>query len=156
MSIGALHSDGKNSTSLYHLIIGLDSLQQGRFGMVIEEVNLVIQQVAPIPHPLNVWNYNTPVHYENENQYRALYLGQTTGAVIPTDYLRFQYGFVQLKPGETDQIDIHFISRIEANIWFSVQVVYRIDNESILHTLKLPQVFEIMFANKSDWHLYNL
>ncbi len=156
MSISALHSDGQNSTLLYHLIIGLDSLQKERFGMVIEKVNLVIQQVAPIPHPLNVWNYTSPVHYENENHYRALYLGQETGAVISTNYLRFQYGFVQLKPGETDQIDIHIISRVEANIWFSVQVVYRINNESILHTLKLPQVFEIMFANKSDWHFYHL
>src|SRR6266567_546556 len=156
MSISALHTDGKDSMSLYHLIIGLDSLQQGRFGMIIEEVNLVIQKEAPIPHPVNVWNYIPPVDYENENQYRALYLGQETGAVIPTDYLRFQYGFVQLKPGETDQIDIHVISRVEANIWFSVQIVYRIDNESILHTLKLPEVFEVMFVNKSDWHLYHL
>jgi hypothetical protein len=155
-AIPALHTDGEKSLLFYNLSIGLNSLQQGHFGMIIEEVNLAILQVAPLPHPLNVWNDTSSyVHYENENQYRGIYLGQQAGAVIPTDYLRFQYGFVQLKPGEADQIDIHVISRIEANIWFTVQVVYRIDNESQLYTLRLPQQFEIMFANKSDWHLYS-
>jgi hypothetical protein len=154
MSITALHTDGENSMLLYHLIIGLNSLQQGHFGMIIEKVNLIILKVAPIPHPLNVWNNPLNVYNENENQYRALYLGQQAGAVIPADYLRIQFGFVQLKPGETDQIDLHVISRVEANIWFTVQVVYRIANKSQLHTLRLSQQFEVMFANKLDWHLY--
>ena len=156
MSIPALHTDGENSMLLYHLIVGLNSLQRGRFGMVIEEVNLVILKVAPLPHPLNVWSNTLYVHYENENQYRALYLGQQADAIITADYLRFQFGFVQLKPGETDQIDVHVVSRVEANIWFTVQVIYRIANESQLHTLRLPQQFEVMFANKSDWHLYQI
>jgi len=158
MNIGALHTDGKNSTLLYHLIIGLDSLQQGRFGMTIQAVNLLIQQVAPMPHPLNVWDNTSSIQYENENQYRAFYFGQDAGALMPTIYLRFPngLGYMHLKPRETDQMDIHIDSNVEANIKFSVRVTYRVDNESQLHMLQLSRAIEIMFADQSDWHLYRL
>jgi hypothetical protein len=156
ISTGALHPDGTNSTFQYHLIIGLNSLQQGRFGMIIKEVDLGVQKVDPIPHPLNVWNDSLLVHYDNENHYRVIYFGQEAGAVMPAEYLRFQNGFVHLKPRESDQIDIHIISRLEANLYFSVQVIYSIDNESQPHVLKLPRVFQVIFAKVSDWHLYHL
>src|SRR5260370_1842209 len=155
-SIAALHSDGEKSLLLNHIIIGLNSLQQGRFGMIIEEVNLVITQVAPMQHPLYVWQFSPLINYENDNQYRALYLGQQAGAILPTNFLRYPFGFEQLKPGDTDQIDVHVVSRIEANIWFTVQVVYRIANESQPHTINLSHQFEVMFANNADWNLYHL
>lgn len=155
-TIPALRSDGETSLPLYSLIIGLNSLQQGRFGMIIEEVNLAILHVAPLPHPLNVWQPPPSfIDNGNDNQYRGIYVGQQAGIVMPTDYLRFPYGYVQLKPGGIDQIDIHVISRLEANIWFTVEVQYRLDNESILRPLRLTQQFEVMFANTSDWQLYH-
>ncbi|HEU5377804.1 MAG TPA: hypothetical protein VFV38_20465 [Ktedonobacteraceae bacterium] len=154
-TIPALRTDGETSLPLYSLIIGLNSLQQGRFGMIIEEVNLAILHIAPLPHPLNVWQPPLYVDNGNDNQYRGIYLGQQAGAVMPTEYLRFPHGYVQLKPGGTDQIDIHLTSRIEANFWFTVQIIYRLDNESILRPLRLTQQFEVMFANASDWQLYH-
>jgi len=154
-TIPALRSDGETSLPLYSLIIGLNSLQQGRFGMIIEEVNLAVLHVAPLPHPLNVWQPPLYIDNGNDNQYRGIYLGQQVGTVIPTDYLRFPHGYVQLKPGGTDQIDIHLISQIEANIWFTIQIKYRLDNESRLRPLELTQQFEVMFANASDWQLYH-
>lgn len=154
MNIAVLHTDGQNSMLLYHLVLGLNDLQQERFGMIIEEVDLVVQQVLPMPYPLNIWNAPSLTHYENDNQYRAVYIGQDAGAVMPAQYLRFQFGQVELAPGEQDQIDVHIISQVEANVLFSVQVIYRVSGDRPLHLLKLPQVFEVMFVDKSDWHLY--
>ena len=157
MSIGVLHTDGKNSISLYHIILGLDSLQQGRFGMTIQEVNLIIQQVEPVPHPLDVWNHTSSFQYENKNSYRAFYFGQEA-RTIPTIYSRFQYrlGYMHLNPRETDQMDIHIVSNMEADIKFSIQVIYRVDNERLSHPLQLSQAFEVMFADESYWRLYHL
>jgi len=154
MNIAALHTDGQNSMLLYHLVLGLNDLQQERFGIIIEEVDLVVQQVPPMLYPFNVWNTPSLTHYENDNQYRAVYTGQDAGAVLPAQYLRFQIGWVQLAPGEQDQIDVHIISQVEANVLFSVQVIYRVSDGRQLYLLKLPQVFEVMFADKSHWHLY--
>src|SRR5258708_21029528 len=154
-SIAAIPANGQNSMLSYHLILGLQNLrQEASFGLIIEEVNIVIQKVFPIPYPLNVWNSNLLNDYSNSNQYRGLYFGQDIGSLIPTNYLRFPNGFVHLNPGETDQIDLHIISRTEAGIGFYVQVIYRNDNEQRVYTLKLTQLFEIMFANTIDWYLY--
>lgn len=156
-SIGVLLTDGQSSSPLYHLILGLQNLQEGRFGMTIEKVELVVQQVSPIPRPLNVWTNPSSIDYENDNQYQAIYAGQEAGAILPSEYLRFKNGFVHLNPRETDQIDLHLVSRVEADIQFSVQVLYRIDNESQRHSLRLslPRPFEVMFADASDWRLYH-
>jgi hypothetical protein len=124
--------------------------------LTIQEVDLIVQRIAPMPHPLNVWNETLLGDYENENQYQVFYGGQDTGATLTGKYLRFEHGVVHLKPRETDQIDVHLISQLEANIWFLVRVIYRVDNESQLHTLQLPQMFQVMFATESDWHLYRL
>lgn len=157
-SIGALKTDGQTSSPLYHLVLGLHSLQEGRFGMTIEKIELVVQEVSPIPRPLNVWNKLYLIDYENPDQYQAAYTGQEAGTMLPAEYLRFKNGFVHLNPGETNPIDIHLISRVEADIQFSVQVLYRVDNESRWHllSLSLPSPFEVVFAEASSWHLYRL
>jgi len=124
--------------------------------MTIEKVELVVQRVSPIPSPLKVWTNPSLINYENNNQYRAVYAGQEAGAILPTDYHRFRNGFVHLNPRETDQIDIHIVSRVEADMRFSVQVIYRVDNESQWHILSLPCLFEVVFADASDWRLYHL
>ncbi len=159
-SIGVLSTDGQSSSPFYHLILGLQNLQEGRFGMTIEKVELVVQQVSPIPRPLNVWTEPLSTTYENANQYRAVYAGQEAGAILPTEYLRFKNGFVHLNPrgspGDTDSIDLHLVSRVEADIQFSVQVIYRVDNESQWHLLSLPRRFEVVFADASSWRLYHL
>ena len=126
--------------------------------MTIEKIELVVQEVSPIPHSLNVWNKLSLVDYENLDQYQAAYTGQEAGTMLPAKYLRFKNGFVHLNPGETNPIDIHLISRVEADIQFSVQVLYRVDNESRWHLLRLslPRPFEVVFADASNWRLYHL
>jgi hypothetical protein len=154
-SIAVLPPDGHNSTLLYHLILGLQNLQRDRFGMTIEQIDLVIQQVSPVPQTLNVWMYTSPIDNSNNNQYQAFYAGQPNGTILLTNFMRFKNGFVHLIPGETDSIDIHFVSRLEATIQFSVRVIYRVDNESQEHWLRLPHLFEVIFAHPSKWHLYH-
>jgi hypothetical protein len=156
--IGALKTDGQSSPPPYHLILGLHSLQEGRFGMTIEEIKLVVQEVSPIPRPLNAWNKLSLIDYGNSDQYQAAYTGQEAGTMLPAEYLRFKNGFEHLNPGETNPIDIHLISRVEAHIQFSVQVLYRVDNESRSSSLRLslPHPFEVVFADASNWHLYHL
>lgn len=157
-SIAVLPPDGHNSTLLYHLILGLQNLKQGRFGMTIEQIDLVIEHVSPVPQTLNVWKYTSPIDYGNNNQYQAFYAGQPNNAILLTDFLRYTpgNGFVRLSPGETDSIDIHIVSRLEATIQFSVQVIYRVDDELQAHWLRLPYLFEVIFANPSKLHLYHL
>jgi len=149
-----LPADGHNSTLLYHLILGLQNLQQGHYGMTIEQINLVVEHVSPAPQTLNVWKYTSPINYSTNNQYQAFYAGQLTNAILLTD-LSFK-GFVRLSPRETDSIDIHIVSRLEKTIQFSVQVMYRVDYEFQEHWLRLPLLFEVIFANPSKWHLYHL
>ncbi len=50
--IGALRLDRKNP---YRIVVGIHSLQQGNYGLLIEKVDIVINKVVQIPRPLNVW-----------------------------------------------------------------------------------------------------
>jgi hypothetical protein len=64
---------------------------------------------------------------------------------------------VQLAPGEGDSLDIELTSRVPMDLQFAVQVTYRVITDSQVHTLTLPQVFEVVFLSPSaSWRLYQL
>jgi hypothetical protein len=166
-SIGVLQADGQNSTGHYHLILGLQSLLRGTYGLTIQSIGLIVKDVSDIPSPLNIWYDHSFISYEKEIQGRAFYFGQERGGFMPAvfaspqgDYSGLQTRLVHLNPagadqiGETEQIDLHIVSQVKADVQFFVQVTYRIDNESVSHTMRLPSLFEVVFADPSDWHLY--
>jgi hypothetical protein len=151
-SIGAVRLDMKQASS-YRVVLGVQSLQQGRFGVIFEQIALVVEQVPPMPHPLNVWNPSTLVGY-NTNSYQVNYSGQTTGAALPATYTSILHGFLELAPGEPDQFNVQISTRYPVDIRFRVQVTYRVTNESETHVLTLPLVYEVMFSDASNWHEY--
>lgn len=152
-SIGALRL-GDQQQPPYRVVLGIHSLQQGRFGLLIREVDLVVVQVAPVPHPLKIWaeqqrNYDT-------NVFEVLYITQEPGTITTASYVTAPEGDVQLVPGETDELDLQVIPKVAADLHFRVQVVYRVTNESQDHTLLLPNLFEFISSDASNWHLYQL
>ena len=152
---GAVRLDGKPSPSLYRVVLGVHSLQQGRYGLLITQVALEIRQVPLMPRPLNVWAAGSSLDYHT-NPYLAVYKGQIPGDTLPASYLPIPYAHVQLSPGEADQLDIQVSSQVLADIQFRVQISYRITNEAQMHSLILPATFEVMFSDQSNWHEYQL
>lgn len=138
---------------VYRVALGAHSLLQGRYSIVIERVALVVTSVPASPRPLNVWLKGPNGNYQ-VNPYLATYHGEGSGAVLPVTYTAQQDGFVLLSPGEADELDIRLQSRVLADLRFQVQVTYRVSNESQEHTLTLPQTFEVIFTDVSNWHLY--
>ena len=153
-NIGAVNSDIKHP-SPYGIVVGVHSLQQGRFGIVIEQVAIVIESVPPMPRPLNVWTRSPAVGYLT-NFYQVTFSGEQKNNVLPAKFVSQLYGGIVLAPGEADQLNIQVSSRVKADLRFRVQVTYRVSNESKLHILLLPRVFEVVFSDNSNWHVYQL
>ena len=154
-TIGAIRLDKKPSVSLYRIVIGVHSLQQGRYGVLITHVGLEILQTPPTPRPLNVWNKGSTIDYHT-NPYSAVYSGELPGSIIFATYTPFPHANVSLVPGEADQLDIQVNSHVLANIQFRIQITYRITNKSRLRLLTLPDPFEVVFSNASNWYTYQL
>jgi len=138
----------------YRVVLGIHSLQQGRFGLLIEEVDLVVVQVAPVPMPLNVWVEQQRTY--DTNVYQVSYSTQGPGDLIPSTYVTFPDGNVQLVPGETDEIDLQVLPEVAVDLQFRIQVTYRVSNESQEQSLTLPNRFELIASDASNWHLYHL
>lgn len=154
-TIGAVHLDKKAPSSLYRIVLGVHSLQQGHYNLLIMQVALDIKRILFIPPSLNVWAKGSPIDY-HANPYLAVYKGQGPGDVLPATYTPLPYAHVQLAPGEADQLDIQVSSQVTADVQFSVQITYRIANEAQLHTLSLPQTAEVIFSDETNWHEYQI
>lgn len=142
----------------YRVIVGIHSIQQGRIGLIVEQVILLVKQVTLVPYPLHVWVESETRDYHT-NLYQVYYGGQDVGArllAIYTPPSRSLQGHVQLIPGESDELDIQVMSRIVADLHFQVQIVYRVINEPRQQSITLSNVFEVIFSNKSDWYPYHL
>jgi hypothetical protein len=146
----------KDSQAPYRVVLGVHSLQQGHYGMIIEEVALVVTQVPSVPSPLNVW-INSPGLDYHSNPYKVIYKGQAVGTTLAATYdASIPDGYVQLAAGEADELDIQVVSPEIARLQFQVEVTYRVTNESQLHTLMLKNVFEVVFSDVSNWHAHYL
>lgn len=142
----------------YRVVLGIHSLQRGRFGLIIEQVVLVVKQVTLVPSPLHVWTQSETRDYHS-NLYQGRYEGQDVGARLLAVYTPSNGlidGRVQLIPGESDELDIQVTSRVVADLHFQVQVNYRVINESREQTILLPKTFEVIFSNASNWHPYHI
>lgn len=153
-SIGAQRIDD-NAPAPYRVVLGIHNLQHGKFGMFIEQVALSIKHLPPTPYPLHVWEHSASLNYQT-NLFRVAYNGQGKGALLPATYVSFPNLHVQLAPGETDTIDLEVDSRVPADIQFQVQITYRVSNEPLTHVILLPNLFEVVFSNASNWQLYGI
>jgi hypothetical protein len=140
----------------FRVAVGIHSLQRGgRFGLIIDRVGFHIQSVGAVPYPLNVWQPGSYSVYQT-NVYQLTYHGEDAGQTLPAVDIQSPGGFTLLNPGESDAIDLQVASVYTADVHFQVQITYRISNESEDHTLTLPQSFEIIFSDSSNWHVYTL
>lgn len=139
----------------YRIIMKIHSLQQERYGLVINQVALLIKQQAQIiPYPLRVI-INHPLIYNN-NLFRVTYRGQSAGTQLIAIFMAQQQGSVSLLPGETDEISLEVRSMIAVDLHFQVQVTYHVITELVTHTLILPNIFEVVFSDKANWHPYQI
>jgi Novel STAND NTPase 1/TIR domain len=140
----------------YRVILKIHSLQQGRYGLVIDRVALLINKEAQvIPYPLRVVIKNNVLIYNN-NLYRATYRGQGPGALLTALYVVQPLEFVSLVPGETDEISLEVRSTVVADLHFQVQVTYHVIGELASRSLTLPNPFEIIFSDRTNWHPYQI
>ena len=154
-TINAQSTERNISSSPYTIVLGVHSLLQEQTNILIEKVNLVIDQVPPMPRPLNVWSANMFIKYQM-HPYMAIYGGQKPGEILPVSSTTIPPSHVELKPGEPDQIDVQVISRTIADIKFHVQVTYHIAGETQSHLLTFSKMFEVVFSDSSNWHEYQL
>ena len=152
VSISAVRIDRQTP---YQVVLGVHSLQRGRYGIIIEEVALLVEQIPLMPYPLNVWTHSLGLDYHS-NPYQVMYRGQVVGTTLAAIYVPLPNAHVQLAPGEADELDVHVVSGTLADLRFQLQVIYRVSNESQLHTLLLPKVFEVVFSDISNWHSYHI
>lgn len=154
-TVSAVRLDPQVPSLPYRVVLGVHSLQQGQFGMFIERVAVVIQGLPPMPYPLSVWAAGSALNYHT-NPYLVVYSGEPAGTALSAAYVPLPGALVQLAPGEADELDVQVDSHVVADLQFRVQVTYRVTNEEHVHTLTLPQVFEVAFSNASNWHPYEI
>src|SRR6266496_612587 len=161
--VGALRVDKKTSngtpTDVYQVILGVHSLLQDRYEIIIDQVNIVVDRVDAVPQPLNVWLNGSPVNYTN-NPYLAIYNGQKVGESFTAAYIPVPYAHVHLTTGESDVLTVQMSSQqFTASITFHVGVVYSLTSDPTpqRHTLRLlSKKFEVVFSNTKNWHAYQL
>lgn len=142
--------------SPYRIVVRIHSLQQGRFGMIIEDVALVVVSAKPPPDPLRVWLKGAPLEY-TANPFTALYLGQQRDATIAAQYGGpVPEGHVQLSPGESDEFAIQVRSRSRVDLKFQVAITYRIADQDQLRRFTMPYVVEVVFSDALNWQPYTL
>lgn len=150
--IGAARTDQKGGPP-FQVVIGVHNLQQNGFGIIIERVDVRVEQLLPLPSPLNVWLAGTALAYGN-NPYALPYAGQRPGALLSAVYQPNPLLHPQLRPGEADTLAIQFMSKVSADMRFRVGITYRVANESQARTLTLSSDLEAAFSDANNWHPY--
>jgi hypothetical protein len=153
-NVGALRVDQADQPP-YRAIVGVQNLQSSGPNVILEEVGLEVMDLPASPHPLNVWVSGSSVEY-NSNPFLITYEGQAPGAVLPATYLPLPHGHVQLGPGESDTLDVQIVSHVRAALVFQIVVTYRMGDQSQIHTLRLPDRFEVIFSDAANWRIYQL
>ncbi|MHB8598354.1 MAG: toll/interleukin-1 receptor domain-containing protein [Ktedonobacteraceae bacterium] len=141
----------KNTSSYYKIIVDVRNLRSTGVNILIDYIALKIQQIPAVPRPLRVWTQGVATTY-NTYPYPVTYEGQTPGqplyAAPPQN--------VTLKHGEDNQISIQISSAVTAYLQFQVQVAYQISTATTTTVLTLPQTFQVVFSDASNWQQYVL
>ena len=152
-TIGAVLIKNGKSTSIYRIVIMLRSYYQGKYSILIDQVTLIVADLPLLPRPLKVWPRGSNISYD-ASRYGITYDGEGKGSHLPTKDLRSQNGYTQLASQESDPVDVQIDSRVPVNLKFQIQVTYHIATDSMEYTLTLPQTFEVVFSDRSNWHTY--
>lgn len=140
----------------YAIVFDVQNLQHLQKNILIEQISLVIDQISPMPRPLNVLATNSTFSYPPP-PFLAIYNGQDPGKTIVASSTSTPPSYIDLKPQETNQIGVQIISRVRADIKFHVTITYRIPGDMQPHYLSLTHdEVEVVFSDASNWHTYLL
>jgi TIR domain-containing protein len=141
--------------TVFRIAIRISNLRRDQYELSIEQVHFIVEQFTSIPHPLNALVQNPPA-LSNYNLYRGTYRVQDTKVpiAIGTKYDYPPHTYVYLTFHETDTINIQVTSVVEALLSFRIAITYRVASEGQTHTLTLPKMFQVVFSDKSNLHLY--
>jgi hypothetical protein len=167
-TVAAVKSDGEQQAP-YRLVITVRNLHQTGYEIYIDSVTLLVYAVPRLANPLNVWNtsslsYNTTI-------YKVTYAGEPARSVLSaalqppgsgsSSTLNQSPHFTgihqRLPPGEQDEIGLQIdpAYNLQADLQFQVRITYHMANENSTHALTLPNLFEVVFSNASNWHVYS-
>ncbi|GCE09075.1 toll/interleukin-1 receptor domain-containing protein [Dictyobacter aurantiacus] len=136
----------KNTTTYDKIIVQVQSLRDKGVDIQIDYIALKLLSIPKLPQPLKVWTPGVTTTYITY-PYPVTYKGQTPGQLLYAEPPQF----VVLKPGESNQLSIQVISTTVAYLQFQVQVFYQFANASTEPPLTLPQTFQVVFSNASNW-----
>ncbi len=157
-SISAIGLDAPKTTPSYPytIAIGLHSLYTGRYSIFIDKVTLLLIKVSAAPDHLNVYPVRVNTTYSATNPARFVYQGQQAQQVIVDTYSPSPHPRVELRPGESDQIDAAIEARTAVDIQFVLKITYHIATEQQHFTLTLNHTFEAVFSKTFSWQKYQL
>jgi hypothetical protein len=155
-SIGAVLLGTPPTSELYTVAIGLHSLYTGPYPILIDQVRLLLTKVNPVPNPLHVYPVILLTKYSTTNPSRFIYQGQKLNETITDTYSTNPLPRVELRSGESDQIDAIIESRVPIDMQFRIQITYHIATQTQRSMLTLPQIYEVVFSNASNWKKYQL
>ena len=153
--IGALRID--ETYPPYRVVVGVHSLQRGaNDSLTIQQIAVVLDRVSQPDQPLDVWNAGTDANY-NSDPYQAIYRGEPSGAHLIAFSTHTPPTHVLLREGQSDEIDLQLTSKQIGALWFHVEVTYSLNGGDFAqHTLSLPHQYAVVFADQTNWHLYQL
>jgi hypothetical protein len=153
---GAIRSDVA-SYPPYKAVVGVHSLQRvAGTGVIFQQLQLVLDQVAAPPHPCNSWVAGAGVDY-NSNPYLVSYGGQGAGARLTAVSTHQPTLYTELNEGESDEFDLQVTSAAPVSLRFHVQALYTIKGEATLHTLALTKhEFALVASDATNWRPYQL
>lgn len=155
-SIGAVLLDAPNTSTPYTIAIDLHSLYRGRYSILIDKVTLFLTKVSRVPNLLRVYPVAVLTQYSTTNPSRFVYQGQQAQQTITDSYSTSLLPRVELRSGESDQIDATIEALAPVDMQFVIQVTYHIAAEQQRFTLTLNHTFEVVFSKVSTWQKYQL
>jgi len=155
-SIGAVSLNATKASTPYTISIGLHSLYTGRYSIFIDKVTLLLTKVSRVPNPLRVYPVSVLTRYSSTNPSRFVYQGQQAKQTIDDSYSSNPLPRVELRSGESDQIDATIEALTPVDMQFVIQVTYHIATEQQHVTLTLNHTFEAVFSKATKWQEYQL
>lgn len=150
-----------NTVSYCHIIVAVQNVRLGGVDILIDDAALKLLSIPETPRPLRVWTSGVSTTY-NTYPYPVTYQGQSLDQLPNQLLYAVPPQNVILGParnshsGESNQLSIQVMPTVTAYLWFQIQVSYQIGDAAKVYILTLPQIFQVVFSDASNWQEYIL
>jgi hypothetical protein len=140
----------QNASTYDTIVINVRNLRYGGADILIDYVALKLLSIPELPRPLRVWTPGVSTTYIGY-PYPVTYVGQQPGQLVYANPPKL----VILTPaglgrsGESDPLSLQVTSTGTAYLRFQVEIAYQITGPEQM--LILPQVFQVVFSDASNW-----